>query len=125
MKQKSTVQTRNQSSSQQSQDMSRFAVPAIAVLGILGLLTLLHPKPNNTPQTSPYSPTAQDPRYGFRDLEVHEPQTRITLRDNADEDGDFVTFSVNGRVYLQNTMLHNAGQTVQVALNPGPSLVKA
>lgn len=127
---------------QNSQELSRFALPVIAaVLAIFGFLSLLQPKPSGQSayqlnlkelelsdpkgiQTKNVAAT-EAPRYGLRDLEVrHEPRVNLILWDNGWEDGDFVTVMVNGQVYANNFMLRNSGNTVAVALNPGANLVE-
>lgn len=125
---------------QNSQDLSRFALPVIAVLAIFGFLSLLQPKPSvptyqlNLKELELRDPkgiqtknvaATEAPRYGLRDLEVrHEPRVNLILWDNGWEDGDFVTVMVNGQVYANNFMLRNSGNTVAVALNPGANLVE-
>ena len=48
----------------------------------------------------------------------------IVLRDNGAEDGDYVTLSVNGKVYAPRVFLKNSGNSVLVPLNPGANLVQ-
>lgn len=117
-------------------DFSKFVLPALAVLALLGAANLLRPKP--TYQTnlkdlelrypnivqSQNVVAAEAPRYGLRDLEVHDSQVNLILWDNGGEDGDFVTVEVNGRVYAANMMLRNSANSIPVALKPGANLVK-
>ena len=67
---------------------------------------------------------AEAPRYGLDDKVVNQEQVYIVLRDNGAEDGDYVTLSVNGKVYAPRVFLKNAGNTVLVPLNPGANLVQ-
>lgn len=138
LQQSKTKRTRQNQSSTASPppDFSKFVLPALAVLALLGAANLLRPKP--TYQTnlkdlelrypnivqSQNVVTAEAPRYGLRDLEVHDSQVNLILWDNGGEDGDFVTVEVNGRVYAANMMLRNSANSIPVALNPGANLVK-
>lgn len=120
-----------------SPDFSRFLLPALAALALLGAANLLLPKSRayqtNLKDLELHDPSGiqskraaatEAPRYGFRDVEVREGQTYIVLRDNGAEDGDYVTVSVNGRVYATGVFLRNAGNSVHVPLKPGPNLVQ-
>ncbi len=132
-----TQQTRSQklSKSSSSLDFSKFVLPVLAVLALLGAANLLRPKPTyqtnlknlelrNSSGMASQQAAAEAPRYGLRDLEVHEQQVNLILWDNGAEDGDFVTVEVNGRVYAANFMLRNGANSIPVALNPGANLVK-
>ena len=115
---------------------AKFVLPTLAVLALLGTANLLRPKP--TYQTnlkdlelrdsngiqSRQIAVAEAPRYGLRDLEVHDSQVDLILWDNGAKDGDFVTVEVNGRVYAANMMLRNSANSIPMALNPGANLVK-
>ena len=48
----------------------------------------------------------------------------IELRDNVDEDGDYVTLRVNGRVYANNQLILNRGTVIMVDLQPGANQVE-
>lgn len=115
---------------------SKFVLPALAVLALLGATQLVPSKPTyplNLKDLELRYPnmvqgrrvvTTEAPRYGLRDLEVHDSQVYLILWDNGAEDGDFVTVEVNGRVYASNMMLRNSANSIPVALNPGANLVK-
>lgn len=64
------------------------------------------------------------PRYGLDDKTVHEEQVTINLRDNGSEDGDHVTLYVNGEALTSSFLITNAGQPINVALNPGPNFIE-
>lgn len=68
-------------------------------------------------------PTAED-SYGFRNVTVRAPRVAISLRDNVDEDGDFVTLRVNGEEYASNLRIWNNSKVIFVPLNPGQNLVE-
>jgi len=116
-------------------DFSKFVLPVLAVLALLGAANLLRPKPTyqtnlkdlelrNSTGIENQAAVSVAPRYGLRDLEVHEQLVNLILWDNGAEDGDFVTVEVNGRVYAANMMLRNSANFIPVALNPGANLVK-
>lgn len=124
------------SKSLSSPSFSKFVLPALAILALLGAGNLLRPKPTyqtnlkdlelrypNIVQSRNVVAT-EAPRYGLRDLEVHDSNVHLILWDNGAEDGDFVTVEVNGRVYAANMMLRNSANSIPVALNPGANLVK-
>lgn len=129
-------QSEKQSKSSSSLDFSKFVLPALAILALLGAANLLRPKPTyllNLKDLELRYPNivqgrrvvaTEAPRYGLRDLEVHDSQVNLILWDNGAEDGDFVTVEVNGRVYASNIMLRNSANSIPVALNPGANLVK-
>ncbi len=62
--------------------------------------------------------------YGFRNLVANAPTVAIQLRDNVDEDGDFVSLIVNGKVYTSNQMIRNHGKVIMVDLQPGENKVE-
>ncbi|MDJ0633709.1 MAG: hypothetical protein QNJ34_11030 [Xenococcaceae cyanobacterium MO_188.B29] len=78
----------------------------------------------NPTATSQKATQTEAPRYGLDDKTVNQEQVAIFLRDNGAEDGDYVTLSVNGKVYAPNVFLRNAGTSVLVPLNPGANLVQ-
>ncbi len=61
--------------------------------------------------------------YGFRNLTVNSPTIAIQLRDNVDEDGDYVSLIVNGKVYARNQLILNHGKVFMVDLQPGQNRV--
>ncbi len=61
--------------------------------------------------------------YGFRNLTVNASTVAIQLRDNVDEDGDYVTLIVNGKVYASNQLILNRGKVFMVDLEPGQNRV--
>ena len=61
--------------------------------------------------------------YGFRNLTVNASTVAIQLRDNVDEDGDYVSLIVNGRPYASNQLILNHGQVIMVDLQPGENRV--
>ncbi len=61
--------------------------------------------------------------YGFRNLTVHAATVAIQLRDNVDEDGDYVSLIVNGKPYANNQLILNHGQVIMVDLQPGENRV--
>ena len=61
--------------------------------------------------------------YGFRNITVHAATVAIQLRDNVDEDGDYVSLIVNGRAYASNQLILNHGQVIMVDLQPGENRV--
>ena len=112
-------------------------VGIVAVLlvaqSVLGSLSNLLPKNRrlnlkqvelNPTAVSQRKAQAEAPRYGLDDKVVNQEQVYIVLRDNGAEDGDYVTLSVNGKVYAPRVFLKNAGNTVLVPLNPGANLVQ-
>ena len=112
-------------------------VGVVAVLLVaqwfLGGLSSLLPKNNglnlkqvelNPTVSSQSKALAEAPRYGLDDLVVNEEQVYIVLRDNGAEDGDYVTLSVNGKVYASRVLLRNAGNSVLVTLKPEANLVR-
>ena len=62
--------------------------------------------------------------YGFNNLVATAPTVAIQLRDNVDEDGDFVSLIVNGKVYTSNQMIRNHGKIIMVDLEPGENKVE-
>ncbi|MEO1465874.1 MAG: hypothetical protein AAFR89_06525, partial [Cyanobacteria bacterium J06633_1] len=52
------------------------------------------------------------------------PTVAIQLRDNVDEDGDYVSLIVNGEVYASNEMIYNHGQVIMVDLLPGENKIE-
>ena len=61
--------------------------------------------------------------YGFRNMTVKAPTVAIQLRDNVDEDGDYVSLVVNGKVYVSNQLILNQGRVFMVELQPGQNRV--
>ncbi len=61
--------------------------------------------------------------YGFRNLTVNAATVAIQLRDNVDEDGDYVSLIVNGKAYASNQLILNHGQVIMVDLQPGENRV--
>ena len=61
--------------------------------------------------------------YGFRNLTVNAATVAIQLRDNVDEDGDYVSLIVNGKAYASNQLIRNHGQVIMVDLQPGENRV--
>ena len=61
--------------------------------------------------------------YGFQNLTVYAPTVAIQLRDNVDEDGDYVSLIINGQVYTQNELIVNRGRVMMVDLQPGENRV--
>ena len=80
------------------------------------------------PQTLAATPTASAPStgnsYGFNNVVVSAPTVAIELRDNVDEDGDFVTLRVNGQDYASYQQIWNRGQVFMVPLQPGDNQVE-
>ena len=105
----------------------------LVLQSVLGSLSNLLPFSNklnlkkvelNPTAASQKKTRAEAPRYGLDDKTVKQEQVYIILRDNGYEDGDYVTLSVNGRVYAPRVFLRNAGNSVLVTLNPGANLVE-
>ena len=61
--------------------------------------------------------------YGFRNIVVTAPTVAIQLRDNVDEDGDYVSLIVNGKTYTKNHLILNHGKIFMVDLQPGENRV--
>ncbi len=61
--------------------------------------------------------------YGFRNVVVKAPTVAIQLRDNVDEDGDYVSLIVNGKTYTRNHLILNHGKIFMVDLQPGENRV--
>ncbi len=61
--------------------------------------------------------------YGFRNIIVTAPTVAIQLRDNVDEDGDYVSLIVNGKTYTKNQLILNHGKIFMVDLQPGENRV--
>lgn len=66
----------------------------------------------------------QAPYYGLENQTVNREQIIINLRDNAYQDGDIVTLSINDRVIVENHSLLNRGTPIPVSLRPGVNVVK-
>ncbi len=62
--------------------------------------------------------------YGFGNMVTKASTVAIRLRDNVDEDGDYVSLIVNGKVYSSNQMIHNYGKVIMVDLLPGENKVE-
>ncbi|MGB5634680.1 MAG: hypothetical protein WBM86_18115 [Waterburya sp.] len=62
--------------------------------------------------------------YGFGNMVANAPTVAIQLRDNVDEDGDYVSLIVNGKVYTSNQMIRNHGKVIMVDLQPGENKVE-
>ncbi|MEO1669572.1 MAG: hypothetical protein AAFR77_02120, partial [Cyanobacteria bacterium J06631_2] len=62
--------------------------------------------------------------YGFNNLAATASTVAIQLRDNVDEDGDYISLIVNDKVYVSNQMIYNHGQTIMVDLLPGENKVE-
>ncbi|MEM8721879.1 MAG: hypothetical protein AAGE84_21710 [Cyanobacteria bacterium P01_G01_bin.39] len=62
--------------------------------------------------------------YGFGNMVAKAPTVAIQLRDNVDEDGDFVSLIVNGEVITRNEMIYNHGKVFMVDLLPGDNTVE-
>ncbi len=89
--------------------------------------------PKVQPQSRAVSPPAQPAQiasspvltnsYGFSNITVKGATVAIELRDNVDEDGDYVTLRVNGKVYANNQLILNRGTVIRVDLQPGENQV--
>ena len=86
--------------------------------------------PKVQPQPRTVSPPAQialspvlTNSYGFRNITVKGAKVAIELRDNVDEDGDYVTLRVNGRIYANNQLILHRGTVIMVDLQPGANQV--
>ncbi len=137
MQQQQEQPSRQQSSqsSNSSSGLSKLILPGIGVVAVLLVLqslfnslslqklNLKKAELNPTAAISKKS-QAEAPRYGLDDKTVSQEQVYIILRDNGYEDGDYVTLSVNGRVYAPRVFLRNAGNSVLVPLKPGANLVQ-
>ena len=66
----------------------------------------------------------QAPHYGLKNQTVNQEQVIINLRDNAYQDGDVVTLSINDRIIVENHSLLNQGTAIPVSLRPGTNVVK-
>ena len=62
--------------------------------------------------------------YGFNNLVSTGSTVAIQLRDNVDEDGDYISLIVNDKVYVRNQMIFNHGKTIMVDLLPGENKVE-
>ncbi|MEL6437817.1 MAG: hypothetical protein AAFQ80_00980 [Cyanobacteria bacterium J06621_8] len=62
--------------------------------------------------------------FGFRNMATKASTVAIRLRDNVDEDGDFVSLIVNGEVITENEMIFNRGQVLMVDLLPGENKIE-
>lgn len=84
--------------------------------------------PPPAPQTVAAVPTASAPvrgnSHGFNNVVVGAQTVAIELRDNVDEDGDFVTLLVNGQVITNYQQIWNRGQVFMVPLQPGENVVE-
>ena len=115
--------------------LSKLIIPGIGVVAVLLVLQSLFSSFSDKKlnlKKAELNPTAaiskkaraEAPRYGLDDKTVTSEQVYIILRDNGYEDGDYVTLSVNGRVYAPRVFLRNAGNSVLVPLKPGANLVQ-
>lgn len=124
-------------SSISSPNLLKFVVPGIALVALLVIIqsaigSLLPADRKLNLKKVELNPTAasqkkaqvEAPRYGLDDKVVNQEQVAIILRDNGYEDGDYVTLSVNGKVYAPRVYLRNAGGSILVPLNPGANLVQ-
>ena len=130
---RSPVSETNSSSS----GLSKLIIPGVALVAVLMVvqsalssfspanrkLNLKQVELNSTSASQKKAQT-EAPRYGLDDKVVNQEQVYIVLRDNGAEDGDYVTLSVNGKVYAPRVFLRNAGNAVLVPLNPGANLVQ-
>ncbi len=121
----------------ESSGLSKLVIPGMALVAVLMVvqsalsgfspanrkLNLKQVELNPT-AASQQKAQAEAPRYGLDDKVVKSEQVYIILRDNGAEDGDYVTLSVNGKVYAPRVFLRNAGNAVLVPLNPGANLVQ-
>ena len=62
--------------------------------------------------------------YGFGNMVTKASTVAIKLRDNVDEDGDFVSLIVNDQVYTSNRRINNYGNVIMVDLLPGENKVE-
>jgi len=62
--------------------------------------------------------------YGFTNMATKASTVAIQLKDNVDEDGDFVSLIVNGEVITENEMIFNRGKVIMVDLLPGENTVE-
>ena len=84
----------------------------------------LQPKNVRSPQIASNSNHGRlSNNYGFRNITVHAATVAIQLRDNVDEDGDYVSLIVNGKPYANNQLILNHGQVIMVDLQPGENRV--
>lgn len=87
------------------------------------LLNLKSVELNSTPETEKKA-QIEAPRYGLDDKTVPQEQVTINLRDNGGEDGDYVTLYANGQALTSSFFITNAGQPINVALNPGANFIE-
>ena len=125
------------SSSSSSSNISKFILPGIGLLVGLavlqGLASMFQSKPVSSSASlieleqnaslSRRQMMKEAPRFGLQDVEAKESVVRIILKDNAGEDGDVITFSINGQPYSGTVPLTNAGTAFDVPLNPGLNLM--
>ena len=81
-------------------------------------------KATTTPTVALGSSDNRPNSYGFNNLVATAPTVAIQLRDNVEEDGDFVSLKVNGEVYTSNQMIRNHGKIFMVDLKPGENKVE-
>lgn len=55
----------------------------------------------------------------FGDFRTQATRVAINCRDHEAEDGDLIRIWVNGRIYVEQIMLTNHGQTIMLDLAPG------
>ncbi len=65
----------------------------------------------------------KSPRFGLEDIKVKESTVKVIFRDNAAEDGDTISFSLNRQPYSGTVYLTNGGTAFDLPLNPGANLV--
>ncbi len=65
----------------------------------------------------------KSPRFGLEDIKVKESTVKVIFRDNAAEDGDTISFSLNRQPYSGTVYLTNAGTAFDLPLNPGANLL--
>lgn len=128
-----------QSPNNNQSNQSSFFLPSKLILPGLGLLAVIvvlqgiagmvrSLKPNLTDielneKLSRSQMMAESPRFGLDDLKVKEPTVRIIFRDNAGEDGDAISFSLNNQPYSATVPLNNAGTAFDLPLKPGANLL--
>ena len=101
----------------------------VALQGVASRLGSLRPSPVNLvdveedQRLTRKQMMKKSPRFGLEDIKVRESTVKVIFRDNAAEDGDTISFSLNRQPYSGTVYLTNAGTAFDLPLNPGANLL--
>ena len=123
-------------SSASASGLSKLILPGIGLIAVVlvlqsvtSMLRSLIPSPVNLVDVelnqswSRKQMMKKSPRFGLEDIKVKESTVKVIFRDNAAEDGDTISFSLNRQPYSGTIYLTNAGTAYLLPLNPGANLL--